>query len=37
MTILKAVIEIVITVMMEDHRHDNGNYFNDDYYNNAIM
>lgn len=37
MTIWVAVIEIVIIVMMEDHSHDNGNYFNDDYYNNAIM
>lgn len=37
MTILVAVIKIVIIVIMEDHSHDNGNYFNDDYNNNAIM
>lgn len=33
MTILVAVIKIVI---IEDHSHDSGNYFNDDYNNNAI-
>lgn len=32
MTILVVVIKIVII----DHSHDSGNYFNDDYNNNAI-